>query len=100
MNGYGLTMEELVNFVQDLQLHDLPLIGAMFTYFGNREVVGRNGLTISFRRPFFGMSWIIFQLLSLSGTSIWDNNLLSFLTFGAMIKNSKALWQHPGSTLV
>lgn len=39
INGCELASEELINLVGSLQLQDLPLSGALYSYFGNGQVV-------------------------------------------------------------
>lgn len=38
VNGFGSTSEELLNLVNALELHDLPLQGSPFTYFNSGQV--------------------------------------------------------------
>lgn len=33
MNGFGSALEQLVNLLESLELHDLPLVGSKFTFF-------------------------------------------------------------------
>lgn len=44
MNGYGSTSEEVTNLVDRLQLVDLSLFGASYSYFGNGQVIARSRL--------------------------------------------------------
>lgn len=42
MNGFGSTYEELCNFINSMVLHDLPLSGSPFTFFGYGQSVTRS----------------------------------------------------------
>lgn len=42
VNGFGSASEELCNFVDALDLHDLPSLGSPFTFFGYDQSVARS----------------------------------------------------------
>lgn len=45
INGFGSVTDELVNFVDSLNLHDVPFRGSSFIFFGSSDNVARSKIS-------------------------------------------------------